>query len=222
MVLMMPAQYAAFDLSDITSHVQDYGPALQIAQSTLDRETLLDILNGHVFIPDEVLNDTIAKNINEDSAVNSIKVTSSDNGQLAVDIDTKKQGLVQISGTIKEFVHEGDSSYMVYHVKQRNIANHGLMSWVFSRISMSMAMRLAGGFDVPDNLPVTIKHNDIKIDYSQVLAASKAGQVQVNGTGLIDMIEVTGATPKDGGIDLQTKLNVPDSLKSALRLALAE
>lgn len=231
MVLMMPAlppaQYSELGVSlgDIALSISDKvndSSALQVVTATMDRETLLDILNGHVFIPDDIMNDSLAKNINDDSAVRSVKVKSTADGRLAVDIDTKKQGLVQVSGTIKEFVHDKDSSYMIYHVRERNIPNHGLMSWVFSRISMSMAMRIAGGFDMPENLPVTIKHNDIKIDYSQVLADSKVGQLYVNGYRVLDMIKINKATPKDGGIDLETELDVPDGMKVLIKNALQE
>ena len=113
-------------------------------------------------------------------------------------------------------MHDGDKSYMKFRVREKNIPQHGLMSWVFSRISLSMAERMVGHLEMPEDLPVKIKHNTIFVDYSDVLAASRLGQTEVRGHRLLDMVEIKSATPQEGGILFETRLDVPDDVKASL------
>lgn len=204
------------DWSKVKEKVKDYGPVIQVLRQTWSQETLKEISEGKLFVPDSVINDAVAKQIDGDGAVTGVTIKSHENGRMDITADTKKIGPVEVSGEIQEFVHQGDTSYAVYRVRSKNIPNHGLMSWIFSRISLSMAERMVGHMEMPDNLPVSIHHNTIKVDYSQALAESDFGKTEYQGHRLIDMIEIEGAKPKEGGIEFDTKLNVPDDVKHAL------
>lgn len=210
------------DWSRVGKAVEDYGPALDVLRHTWTRESLRDISQGKLFVPDDVINDAIAQRIGEgsnDSKVKSVKLTSHANGRLDIAAETGsgKVQKIELSGDIEEFVHKGDESYMVYRVRSRNLPGHGLMSWMFSRVSLSMAERMVGHLETPENLPVTIgHHNRVRVDYSQVLAASDFGKTTYQGHRLLDMIEIEGAKPKEGGIEFDTKLHVPDDVKKAL------
>ena len=210
-------QLQQIDWAKVQAKVADYGPALRVIRDTWDRETLTEISQGNLFVSDKMLNEAIARNIKEDSPARSVLLESKENGRLNVTIDTVKLGKVELSGEVKEFVHDGDKSYMVYRVRERNIPNHGLMSWVFSRISMAMAQRMVGNLHISDDIPVEIKHNNVRIDYSKVLADSDFGKTMFHGHRLLDMIEIEKATPKEGGIMFQTKLNIPDDVKDDLK-----
>ena len=215
-------QLQQIDWAKIQEKVSDYGPALKIIKDTWDRETLAEISQGNLFVSDKMLNDAIAKNIKGDSPVRSVLLESKENGRLNITIDTAKIGKVELSGEVKEFVHEGDKSYMVYRVRERNIPHHGLMSWVFSRISLAMAQRMVGKLSISEDLPVEIKHNNVRIDYSKVLAESDFGRTMFHGHRLLDMIEIEKATPKEGGIMFQTKLNIPEDVKDDLKSLLPQ
>ena len=205
------------DWSKVNEAVEDYGPALKVIQNTWDRESLLEISQGKLFVPDEVINEAIAKSIPADGNVTGLTIASKENGRLLITADTKSLGPVELSGEIKEFVHDGDKSYMVSQVRERNLPNHGLMSWIFSRISLSMAEKLVGHIEVADDLPISIKHNTVRIDYSKVLAASDFGKTEFQGERLLDMIEIDSARPKADGIEFQTQLKVSDDVKAALK-----
>lgn len=204
------------DWSKVQESVKDYSPAIKVLQQTWSKESLLEISQGKLFVPDSVVNEAIAKRIPAGGQVTGVTIKSHANGRMDIRVETKKVGPVELSGEIKEFVHNGDKSYVTYRVCSRNIPEHGLMSWIFSRISLSMAERMVGHIDMPDNLPVSIKHNTITVDYSQALAESDFGKTEYQGHKLTDMIEIEGATPKDGGIEFDTQLNVPDDVKKAL------
>ena len=213
---------AQVDWSKVQEAVQDYGPVIQVIQNTWDKESLLEISQGKLFVPDDVMNKAIAKRIPADSTVKSVTIASHANGRMDVRAETEKVGPVELSGEIQEFVHDGDKSYMVYRVRERNIPDHGLMSWVFSRISLSMAERLVGHIELSEDLPVQIQHNSVRIDYSKVLSESDFGKTEFQGHRLLDMVEIDKATPKDGGVEFETKLNIPDDVKHALKQLVAE
>ncbi len=221
MVVDLPAnwqeQLRSIDWAKVKEKVADYGPALTVVKETWNRETLAEISQGNLFVPDETLNEIIAKNIKEGGPAKSLTLKSHENGRLDICVDTAKLGKVELSGQVKEFVHEGDKSYLVYRVRERNIPNHGLMSWVFSRISLAMAQRMVGKVELSEDLPITIKHNTVQVDYSKALAESDFGKTEFHGHRLLDMIEIQGATVKEGGIMFKTKLNVPDDVKDDLK-----
>ena len=132
------------DWSKVEASVKDYGPAIKVLQQTWSKESLLEISQGKLFVPDSVINEAIAKKIPEGGSVTGVTLTSHANGRLDIRAETKKVGPVELSGEIQEFVHNGDTSYMKYRVRSRNIPEHGLMSWVFSRVSLAMAERMVG------------------------------------------------------------------------------
>ena len=170
-----------------------------------------------------MLNDAIAHNLGTDGTIRSVQLTSHEDGHLGVVCTTdKKYKRVELSGTIKEFVHTGDKSYAVYHVDKKKLPDHGFISWLFSRLSLAMTERLVGRLDVSDRIPVDIRGNDVTVDFHDVLAASRLGTTEFRGHPLLSMVEIEGATVKEGGIMFDTRLNVPDDVKDALRAILQE
>ena len=211
-------QVQKIDWGEIREKVQDYGPALKVVRGTWSRESLKEISEGKLFVPDEVINEALMQGLQKkpQQGLESLSLHSHDDGKLDIEASTSK-GELKLSGKIKEFVHQGDKTYMVYQVKQKKLPGHGLMSWIFSRVSLSMVERMVGKADTFDNLPVDIKHNDVKVDCGQVLAASTFGQTRFHGHRLLDMIEIKGATPKENGIEFQTELHIPDDVKDDLK-----
>ena len=199
------------------STVKDYGPAISIIRATWSKETLYDLAHGHLAIPDDVLNDAIARSIAGSSKVKSLSITSKEKkNRLEIHADTEKAGRIELSGEIKEFVHNADQSYFSYRVRERELEDHGLASWIFSRISLSMAQRLFGSIEFPDDLPTKIRHNTLTIDFRKVLEQSDMGKAELAGHRLIDMVEIEEAMPHDGYIDIRTELHVPDDVKFML------
>ncbi len=216
-------QVQRIDWGRVSAAVADYGPVLTVLRDTWDRETISEIADGHLFVRDAVLNDAIAHNLGTDGTIRSVQLTSHEDGHLGVVCTTdKKYKRVELSGTIKEFVHTGDKSYAVYHVDKKKLPDHGFISWLFSRLSLAMTERLVGRLDVSDRIPVDIRGNDVTVDFHDVLAASRLGTTEFRGHPLLSMVEIEGATVKEGGIMFDTRLNVPDDVKDALRAILQE
>lgn len=213
-------RWQTIDWAKVQEKIADYGPALQVIKDTWDKETLAEISQGNLFVSDDVLNEALAKSIKSDSPARSLKLHSRENGWLDIAIDTQKFGQVELSGEVREFVHDGDKSYLVYHVRQRNLPDKGLLSWAFSRVSLAMAQRMVGSFQLSEDLPLEIKHNTVHIDFSKALAESAWGQTRFHGHRLLDFVVIEKATPREGGIMFQTHLNVAEDVKKDLQALL--
>ena len=211
-------QIQKIDWAELKEKVQDYGPALKVVRGTWSKESLKEISEGKLFVPDEVINDAISQGLQKrpQQGLSSLVLHSHENGKLDIQASTAK-GELKLSGKIKEFIHQGDKTYMVYHVQQKRLPGHGLMSWIFSWVSLSMVERMMGKAELSEALPVDISHNDVRVDCGQVLAASTFGQTRFHGHRLLDMIEIKGATPRENGIEFQTELHVPDDVKEDLK-----
>ena len=204
------------NLNQLGSVVEDYAPVIDVVKKTGDKESLLSILQGHIAVPDETINAALAARIDEDSPVSSLTITSREDGRMDILADTKKIGRVELSGTVDAFVHDGDSSYMTYTVKERALKDHGLMSWFFFRILLSMAEKLVGHIDLGDDLPTKVQGNSVTVDYAQILRESGLGKTSIAGCNLLDALKIESAEPHEGYVTFQTALDVPDGVRSIL------
>ena len=232
----MPAIIAEYfpgiSAESISEAVEDYQPAWKIIQHTWSNETLKEIMQGKVSVPDSVINEAIADRLlesadaveNEENEegrtavelpVTELCLTSRENGRLDIFANTRKMGRLEFSGTIEEFVHNGSDSHVTYRVKERALKDHGLASWFFSRISMSMAQKLFGRFDLGESLPTTVKGNYITVDCRKALEQSELAEAQIKGYRLLDMLEIKNAVPHDGYIMFETRLNIPQEIQVA-------
>ena len=218
-------------VESISEAVEDYQPAWQVIQHTWSNETLKEIMQGKVSVPDSVINEAIAESLKAESGgseaadggpgpgaeppVTELKLTSRENGRLEIFANTKKIGRVEFSGTIEEFVHNKEDSHVTYRVRERALKDHGLASWFFSRISMSMSQKLFGKFDLGESLPTSIKGNYITVDCRKALEQSKLAKAEIKGYPVLDMLEIKNAVPHDGYIMFETRLNIPQEIQVA-------
>ena len=208
----------------ISEAVEDYQPAWQVIQHTWSNETLKEIMQGKVSVPDSVINEAIAESLQAEKdgseaaaepPVTELKLTSRENGRLEIFANTKKIGRVEFSGTIEEFVHNKEDSHVTYRVRERALKDHGLASWFFSRISMSLSQKLFGKLDLGESLPTTIKGNYITVDCRKALEQSKLAKAEIKGYPVLDMLEIKNAVPHDGYIMFETRLNIPQEIQVA-------
>ena len=216
--------FPGMSAESISEAVEDYQPAWQVIQHTWSNETLKEIMQGKVSVPDSVINEAIAESLQAEKdgseaaaepPVTELKLTSRENGRLEIFANTKKIGRVEFSGTIEEFVHNKEDSHVTYRVRERALKDHGLASWFFSRISMSMSQKLFGKFDLGESLPTTIKGNYITVDCRKALEQSKLAKAEIKGYPVLDMLEIKNAVPHDGYIMFETRLNIPQEIQVA-------
>lgn len=207
------------DLSTLMAAINNYAPAIQVVRDTWSKETLSELIAGNVAVPDKVINKALAdmNRENPDGDVKSIELKSRADGKLEIKADTKSIGRIEMTGTIEKFVHNQDESVMCFKVKERAFKDHGLQSWLVSRMSLSMAEHLMGKITISDDLPTKIKGNTIIFDFHELFQNGKLAKTEINGYRLIDMIEIEKAVPKDGYVAFKTKLNIPDDVKDMFR-----
>ncbi len=97
--------FPGIKIEKISEAIADYQPAWLIVRNTWSNETIREIMEGKVSVPDEVINKAIADKLDENQPVTEVKLTSKKNGKLDIYANTKKAGRVEFSGTIEEFVH---------------------------------------------------------------------------------------------------------------------
>ena len=216
--------FPGISAESISEAVEDYQPAWQVIQHTWSNETLKEIMQGKVSVPDSVINEAIAESLQAEKdgseaaaepPVTELKLTSRENCRLEIFANTKKIGRVEFSGTIEEFVHNKEDSHVTYRVRERALKDHGLASWFFSRISMSLSQKLFGKLDLGESLPTTIKGNYITVDCRKALEQSKLAKAEIKGYPVLDMLEIKNAVPHDGYIMFETRLNIPQEIQVA-------
>ena len=221
--------FPGISVESISEAVEDYQPAWQVIKHTWSNETLKEIMQGKVSVPDSVINEAIAESLKAESGgsdagddgpgaeppVTELKLTSRENGRLEIFANTKKIGRVEFSGTIEEFVHNKEDSHVTYRVRERALKDHGLASWFFSRISMSLSQKLFGKLDLGESLPTNIKGNYITVDCRKALEQSKLAKAEIKGYPVLDMLEIKNAVPHDGYIMFETRLNIPQEIQVA-------
>lgn len=212
----------AMDFSWLQHNIGTISSDAQSIKSVWDKQSLEKIIEGKFAVPDDTINAIIANQIKGDDKLKSLSITSKENGRLEIHADTKKQGRIELSGTIDAFVHNGDTSYMTYTVKNKDLKDHGgVTGWMFSHLSLSLLEKLVGPIQLGDSLPSTIKGNSVTVDYSQVLKQAPLAQTSLYGYNLLDALRIDGAVPHDGYIEFQTSLNIPDNVKTLLLALLA-
>ena len=201
------------DWGQVSEVIEDYGPVVQVIQHTWSHQSLMDIMNGSISVPDSVINDALEHRLsNGDYNVKAMTVASHENGKIDIKADTKKLGRIEVSGTIEEMVHNMDDSHVTFKVKERALKDHGLASWFISRMSLSMVQNIFGKIEVED-IPTTIKGNQVTVDLKPVLENTELATTELRGHRLLDLFRVESATPHEGYITVKTKVDVPDDVK---------
>ena len=208
--------FPGIKIEKINEAIADYQPAWLIVRNTWSNETIREIMEGKVSVPDEVINKAISDKLDENQLVTEVKLTSKKNGKLDIYAKTQKAGRVEFSGTIEEFVHNTEDSHVTYKVKERALKDHGLASWFFSRMSLSMAQRLFGKIDLGEDLPTNIHGNYVTVDCKNILEQSDLAKAVVKEHRVLDMIEIKNAVPHDGYITFETSLNIPEDIQTEI------
>ncbi|WP_085022424.1 hypothetical protein [Anaerovibrio sp. JC8] len=201
------------DWYQVSEVIEDFGPVVQVIQHTWSHQSLMDIMNGSISVPDSVINDALEHRLSkEEYNIKTMTVASHENGKIDIKADTRKLGRIEFSCLIEDMVHNTDDSHLTFKVKERALKDHGLASWFFSRMSLSMVQDLFGKIEVED-IPTTIKGNRVTVDLKPVLENTELATTELRGHRLLDLFRVESATPHEGYITVQTKVDVPDDIK---------
>ncbi|MBR2143081.1 hypothetical protein [Anaerovibrio sp.] len=204
---------AKIDWVQVAQTIEDYEPVVRVVQQTWSHESLVDILNGSIAVPDSVINDALAERLaGGNNNITAVEIASRETGRVEIKATTKRLGRVEVSGIIEEMVHDTNGTHMTFRVKERALKDHGLGSWFFSRLSLSMVQNLFGKIELGDDLPTTIKGNRVRVDFGPALEKGDLANTRLHGHRLLDLFSIQSATPHEGYITFKTKVDLPDDI----------
>lgn len=204
------------DLGSISETVADLEPVMAVVRHTWNTQTFDELKEGKVTVPDDVINGSLARYSNENSHIYNIKVTSLGENKLRVEAETKKFGSVNMVCRIDQLEHNRDISLLKMTVLEKDLPHHEVLSWIVSRVSLSMVEKMVGKIELGETIKTKIVHDTIAIDFHEALAQTDFGRSSLLGYRISDALVIENAVPKEGYIEFKTSLAAPDTLKSML------
>ncbi len=201
---------------DVSSQLSNVTHMFSVLREIWDRQTVADLAQGNITVPDEVLNQSLQQALGNSDQVKEFTLTSLANNKIKIHLRTEAVGTVNLVCRIKQFEHDQNHSVMKLSILDKQLPDRPLMSFIFSHISMALVTKLAGPIDVGSDVGLAIDGNDVTVDFHQALSRSKLATVEVMGYRLLDQVEITGASAQAGGVTFRTKLDVPQQVVDAL------
>lgn len=205
---------------DIGSHLDDVSRLFSVVREVWDRQTVADLAQGSIVVPDDVLNQSLVAMLGDSDKVKEFTLSSLADNKIKIHLRTETVGTVNLICQIKQFEHDKNHSVMKLSILDKQLPDRPLMSFIFSHISMAFITKLAGPIDVGPDLGINFVGNDVTIDFHQALSRSKLATVEIMGYRLLDQVEITGATAQAGSVTFQTNLALPQQAVEFLLKAL--
>lgn len=204
------------NIGNISEKIADLEPVMTVLRHTWNTQTMAELKEGKVTVPDEVINESLARYTNENSHIYNIKVASEGENKLRVAAETKKFGPVDIVCRIDQLEHNKDISLLKMTVLEKDLPHHEVLSWIVSRVSLSMVEKMVGKIELGETIKTKIVHDTIAIDFHEALAQTEFGRSNLFGYSISDALVIENAVPKEGYIEFKTSLAMPDTLRSML------
>lgn len=204
------------DVGAITGSVTNFAPVVEIVRHTWSTQTLAQISEGRVAVPDAVINESLAKYAAENKKISDIRVASLGDGRLRLTAQTEKLGAVDFLCRIDQLQHDKDISLLKFTVLEKDLPDQEVLSWIISRVSLSMVEKMVGRIEFGDTVKTKITGDTVAIDFHDALAATAFGQASLLGYKLGDALAIEEATPREGYVEFKTALHMPDGIKQML------
>lgn len=212
-IAMLEEAVQTIDLSAVKSGVADLAPVVEIVRHTWSTQTLAQISEGRVAVPDEVINSSLTKYTEGNQKISGIRVASLGDGRLRLTAQTEKLGTVDFLCRIDHLRHDKDISLLKFTVLEKDLPDQEVLSWIISRVSLSMVEKMVGRIEFGDTVKTKIVGDTVAIDFHDALAATAFGKASLFGYRLGDALVIEEATPRDGYMEFKTALNLPDGVK---------
>lgn len=186
----------------------------QIIKETWDAQTLSQLKNGIVAIPESAINEYINNVVPQYPDISSAHVAVHPDNMLSMQIDSKKVGAVKFNANIKSFVQNEDESLMYLSIDHKKIAGNPVTSWLFSRISISMLTKLFGNplNGNEDYFTAKIEKNNIMINFRPFIENSPLNNISFMGNSLVQMVSIDYVTTDEGIVYLHTSFHGSENL----------
>lgn len=216
-IAMLEEAAQSVSIGALASGVADLAPVVEIVRHTWSTQTLAQISEGRVTVPDEVINESLARYAGENQKISDIRVASLGDGRLRLTAKTEKLGAVDFLCRIDQLRHDKDISLLKFTVLEKDLPDQEVLSWIVSRVSLSMVEKMVGHIEFGDTVKTKITGDTVAIDFHDALAATPFGKANLFGYRLGDALVIEEATPKEGYIECKTALKLPDGVKQMVQ-----
>jgi hypothetical protein len=175
-----------------------------------DAQTLKNLTDGQFSIPDTFINELLAQRLNDHPDIQEVTVAAKSNNRLEIRVVTPTSKIITLEGTIEEFRHDKERSYLKFKLHKKSLSDRSITSWLFSNLSLGFLTKVFGNIDTPENLHVSIKRNTITVDFHEAMRTRQGDQPTLLGIPLPDVIRIHGAGAIEGAINIRTSLDVSD------------
>lgn len=182
---------------DYPFSLQNIAVVSNVAQATWDQETIQDISQGKITVPEQTVNDFLKNQDYSSSEVTGMSVSSHENS-LAVHMETKNAGRVELSGKLSAFSYEKGHLSMTYEVHKKSLPDKKVLSFVFSRISLAMTQKLIGHADMGDQMKVDIHGNTVTVSMDGLDENSDLAKGSTMGKLLADHLIISQVQCHEG------------------------
>ncbi|WP_196594036.1 hypothetical protein [Pectinatus sottacetonis] len=190
-----------------------------IIKQTWSAQTLDQLKDGVVAVPESAVNDYLQSLISNYPEFKSIKFAIHSNNKIEADIDTETSGMVDLQGTITQFVQNKDNSLMIVHIDKKELVGRPVTSWFFSRMSIGMLTKLFGN-PLKDNqygVVAAVDGNNITVNFKPFIDHSPLKEVTVMGNSMADIINIDSVTTGEKVLYLHTSFNGSNMLYNVVK-----
>lgn len=204
-----------FSLDKIT----DLGKISPVIKETWDAQTLSNLRQGKVNVPDDVLNKSLAMYLESEQPeqIKGLTVQSFEDQRIKITADTKKKGRIVLVCKVEQFEHDKNHSVLKLKAVDKKLPDEPFLSWIFSKVSLAMVAKVTGHIDAPEGVEVKLRGNEVTVDYHQALYKSRFGQLEFFGYKPLDALVIHSLTPQKDGVQLSADLDLPEQVKNMLQ-----
>lgn len=214
----MPVQFADTIKSWSTNgKVADVSSVISVLKDTWDLQTFQNLEQGKVAIGDDVINQSLAKALEDSEQIKELTVASQENHTLKITALTSDVGHVVMVCKVEQFQQDKEHSFIKLKVLDKKLPDKPFVSWIFSRVSLAMVSKLVGNVQPGHGLAVEIKGNEVIIDFHQALLTSPIGSAELFGYKPIEALTITEATPEKGHVLFKTAVDLPESVTNMVK-----
>lgn len=195
------------------------GATQKILRETWDAQTLDELMNGVVAIPQSAINDYLATQLTDYPDIRDVQLAVHPDNQIHLDLNTRKSGRISIDGAITRFVQNNDESQMSVAVGKRKLLDKPVTSWFFAHLSLSLLSRMFGNplNSEQDKFVTQISGNTLNVNFKPYIDQSPLQGFSVAGFSLINLFSVDSLTTEEGTVYLHTSYHGPSLALPALQ-----
>ena len=196
---------------DYPFSMQNIAVVSNIAQATWDQETIQEISQGKITIPEQTVNDFLQNQDYSSSEIKGIAVSSHEDS-LDVHMKMADVGRVEMSGGLSSFEYEKGRLVMTYEVHKKTLPDKKVLSFVFSRISLAMTQKLLGHAETGDQMEIEIHGNTVTVSMNGLDENSDLAKGSAMGKILAGHLVISQAECREGYFVLSVSSDILPSL----------